>query len=59
MLLGLARLEAGGLNGAAREFTDAMKGADAKNDNLQRARLNLIFGVLEDWKGEYAKAAGS
>ena len=58
MLLGLARLEAGGLNGAAREFTDAMKGADAKNNNLQRARLNLIFGVLEDWKGEYAKAAG-
>jgi tetratricopeptide (TPR) repeat protein len=58
MFLGLARLEAGGLNGAAREFTEAMKGADAKNDNLQRARLNLIFGVLEDWKGEYAKAAG-
>jgi len=58
MLLGLARLEAGGLNGAAREFTEAMKGADAKNNNLQRARLNLIFGVLEDWKGEYAKAAG-
>ena len=58
MLLGLARLEAGGLNGAAREFMEAMKGADAKNNNLQRARLNLIFGVLEDWKGEYAKAAG-
>ena len=58
ILLGLARLEAGGLNGAAREFTDAMKGVDAKNHNLQRARLNLIFGVLEDWKGEYAKAAG-
>jgi len=58
ILLGLARLEAGGLNGAAREFTEAMKGADAKNNNLQRARLNLVFGVLEDWKGEYAKAAG-
>jgi len=58
MLLGLARLNAGGLNGAAREFSEAVKEADAKGNNLQRARLNLIFGVLEDWKGEYNKAAG-
>jgi tetratricopeptide (TPR) repeat protein len=58
MLLGLARLDAGGLNGAAREFSEAVKSAEAKGNNLQRARLNLIFGVLEDWKGEYDKAAG-
>jgi tetratricopeptide (TPR) repeat protein len=58
MLLGLARLEAGGLNGAAREFSEVVKEADAKGNNLERARLNLIFGVLEDWKGEYNKAAG-
>jgi tetratricopeptide (TPR) repeat protein len=58
MLLGLARLDAGGLNGAAREFSEAAKSAEAHGDNLQRARVNLIFGVLEDWKGEYDKAAG-
>jgi len=58
MLLGLARLDAGGLTGALREFSEATKTADAKGNNLQRARLNLIFGVLEDWKGKYEKAAG-
>ena len=57
-LLGLARLDAGGLTGAAREFAEAVKAAEAKGSNVQRARLNLIFGVLEDWKGEYDKAAG-
>ena len=57
-LLGLARLDAGGLTGAAREFSEATKTADAKGNDLQRARLNLLFGVMEDWKGEYDKAAG-
>jgi len=56
--LGLARLEAGGINGAAREFSDAMKLAEAKKNNQQLAQLNLIFGVLEEWKGEYDKATG-
>jgi tetratricopeptide (TPR) repeat protein len=58
MLLGLARLEAGSLDGAVHEFAEAAKSEDAKGTNLQRARLNLISGVLEDWKGEYNKAAG-
>ena len=57
-LLGLARLDAGGLTGAAREFMEAANDAEAKGTDVQRARLNLIFGVLEDWKGEYDKAAG-
>jgi Tfp pilus assembly protein PilF len=57
-LLGLARLDAGGLTGAAREFSEAANDAEAKGTDVQRARLNLIFGVLEDWKGEYDKAAG-
>jgi len=58
MLLGLARLDAGGLTGAAREFTEAASAAEAGGNNLQRGRVKLIFGVLEDWKGEYDKAAG-
>ena len=58
MLLGLARLDAGGLTGAARDFSEATKTAEAKGNDLQRARLNLLFGVMEDWKGEYDKAAG-
>jgi len=58
MLLGLARLDAGGLTGAAREFMEAANDAEAKGTIVQRARLDLIFGVLEDWKGEYDKAAG-
>jgi hypothetical protein len=58
MLLGLARLDAGSLSGAVQEFAEAAKSEDAKASNLQRARLNLTSGVLEDWKGEYNKAAG-
>ncbi|MGA3165555.1 MAG: tetratricopeptide repeat protein [Terriglobia bacterium] len=58
MLLGLARLDAGSLNSAVHEFAEAAKSKDVKGNNLQRARLNLISGALEDWKGEYDKAAG-
>jgi tetratricopeptide (TPR) repeat protein len=58
MLLGLARLDAGSLNSAVHEFAEAAKSEEAEGNNLQRARLNLISGALEDWKGEYAKAAG-
>ena len=58
MLLGLARLDAGSLESALHEFSEAAKSEDAKGTNLQGARLNLISGVLEDWKGEYDKAAG-
>jgi Tfp pilus assembly protein PilF len=58
MLLGLARLDAGSLNSAVHEFSEVAKSAEAKSNKLQGAQLNLVYGALENWKGEYDKAAG-
>jgi len=58
MLIGLARLGAGNWDDALDEFSQAAKSVDARGTTVQRARLNLVSGVLEDWKGEYDKAAG-
>jgi tetratricopeptide (TPR) repeat protein len=58
MLLGLARLAAGSFNSALDDFAHVTKDGAPKGTKIQQARLNLISGVLEDWKGEYNKAAG-
>ena len=57
-LLGLALLDAGSWNGAAREFAEADKLAAAGNSNPDKINLMLIVAELENWKGEYNQAAG-
>lgn len=57
-LLGLAFLDAGGWNGAWREFAEASKLASSKGSNADKVDLFLIAAEMENWKGEYNKAAG-
>jgi len=56
--LGLALLDAGSWNDAAREFAEAGKIAEAGGSNDDKGRSFLIAAEMENWKGEYAKAAG-
>jgi len=60
-LLGLAMLDAGDWDGATRQFVEADKLMSAKGSgagNTDKANSLLIVAELENWKGEYAKAAG-
>ncbi len=60
-LLGLAMLDAGDWDGATRQFVEAdklMSSKDSGASNTDKANSLLIVAELEDWKGEYAKAAG-
>jgi hypothetical protein len=57
-LLGLAQLDAGGLNSALREFVTVHQLAAAKGDKTRQAKALLVVAESENWKGEYNKAAG-
>lgn len=60
-LLGLAMLDAGDWDGAASQFVEADKlipSAGSAAANPDKANSLLIIAELENWKGEYAKAAG-
>lgn len=56
--LGLAKLESGDWNGAGSQFLEADKLVEGKGPNAEKAELLLIVGEMENWKGEYDKAAG-
>jgi hypothetical protein len=56
--LGLAMLEAGNWNSAGRQFVAADKLAESTGANADKAESLLIVGEMENWKGEYDKAAG-
>ncbi|HME00055.1 MAG TPA: hypothetical protein VKM93_22335 [Terriglobia bacterium] len=56
-LLGLALLDAGSWNGASREFGEAAKLA-AGSSNPDKIDSFLVLAEIENWKGEYNKAAG-
>ncbi|HEY6293975.1 MAG TPA: tetratricopeptide repeat protein [Terriglobia bacterium] len=60
ILLGLAMLDAGSWNGATREFVEAYNLAanGAKVDRADMADSLLLVAELENWKGNYNKAAG-
>lgn len=55
--LGLAKLDAGDWNGAGQQFLEADKLVEGKGPNADKAELLLIVGEMENWKGEYNKAA--
>ncbi len=55
--LGLAKLDAGDWNGGGQQFLEADKVAESKGTNADKAELLLIVGEMENWKGEYNKAA--
>lgn len=57
-LLGLAFLEAGSWNGASRELAEASKLASSKGSKADKVDSFLIAAEMENWKGEYNKAAG-
>ncbi len=57
-LLGLAMLDSGSWSSAAREFVEAAQLVSTKGSNTDKADSFLILAELENWKGEYAKAAG-
>jgi hypothetical protein len=56
--LGLAMLAAGNWNSAGGQFLEADKLAESKGTNAEKAESRLIVGEMENWKGEYDKAAG-
>jgi len=56
--LGFALLDAGSWNGASREFNEAAKLAAAGTSNPDKIDSFLILAEIENWKGEYNKAAG-
>jgi Tfp pilus assembly protein PilF len=56
--LGLAMLQAGSWNAAGDQFLEADKLAQSKGTNPDKAQSFLIVGEMENWKGEYNKAAG-
>lgn len=56
--LGLAMLQAGSWNGAGKQFIEADKIAQSSGTNQDKAESLLIVGEMENWKGEYDKAAG-
>jgi tetratricopeptide (TPR) repeat protein len=55
--LGLAKLDAGDWNGAGQQFLEADKVVASNGPNAGEAELLLIVGEMENWKGEYIKAA--
>lgn len=55
--LGLAKLDAGDWNGAGQQFLESDKLVESKGPNAEKAELLLIVGEMENWKGEYNKAA--
>ena len=57
-LLGLAMLNAGNWNGAGKQFLEADKLALGQGTNRDKAESLLIVGEMENWKGQYDKAAG-
>ena len=57
-LLGLTFLDAGSWNSAQDQFVEADKLAQSKGTNADKAESLLIVGEMENWKGEYNKAAG-
>jgi hypothetical protein len=56
--LGLAMLDAGSWNSAARDFVSAAEMASSKGSRDDKVDSLVILAELENWKGEYAKAAG-
>jgi len=58
ILLGLAMLDSGSWNSATRELGEAAKLASASGSNTEKATSLLLIAEEENWKGEYAKAAG-
>lgn len=56
--LGLAMLSAGNWNGAGQQFLEADKLAQSQGSSQDKAQLLLIVAEMENWKGEYNKAAG-
>ncbi len=56
--LGLAMLNAGNWNGAGQQFLEADKAAQTNGTKTDKAQSLLIVGEMENWKGEYDKAAG-
>lgn len=60
-LLGFAMLDAGDWNGATRQFVEADKLVSATPGgagSVDKANSLLVVAELENWKGEYGKAAG-
>lgn len=56
--LGLALLDAGSWNSAQQQFLEADKLAQGKGTDGDKAESFLIVAEMENWKGEYNKAAG-
>jgi hypothetical protein len=60
-LLGFAMLDAGDWDGATHQFVEADKLISSKDSGASdsdKANSLLIVAELENWKGQYAKAAG-
>lgn len=57
IFLGLAKLDAGDWPGAGDQFLTADKVLEAKGPSADKAELYLIAAEMENWKGEYNKAA--
>jgi tetratricopeptide (TPR) repeat protein len=58
LILGLALLDAGSWSGATRESAQAAKMISATGSASARVDSYLVLAAMENWKGEYAKAAG-
>ena len=57
-LLGLAMLEAGAWDNSTRELAEAERLAVSNGTKAKQAKALLILAEMEDWRGEYNKAAG-
>ncbi|HEV2352542.1 MAG TPA: tetratricopeptide repeat protein [Terriglobia bacterium] len=57
-MLGLAELDAGSWRGASSDIAEAAKLVSAQGSKQDQAESFLIVAEMENWKGEYAKAAG-
>jgi tetratricopeptide (TPR) repeat protein len=57
-MLGLAELDSGSWNGATSDFVEANKLLSTEGSKEKQAESLLIVAALENWKGEFAKAAG-
>lgn len=57
-MLGLAELDAGSWNGASSDFAKAATLTSTQGTKEEQAQSLLIVAELENWKGEYARAAG-
>ncbi|MHB8653759.1 MAG: hypothetical protein ACYDA9_07765 [Terriglobia bacterium] len=58
LILGLALLEAGSWNGGSRETAEAAKLISTTGSLSAKVDSFLVQAAMENWKGDYGKAAG-